>query len=46
MTPKAENLCCHCGKPFRSEMRWKIPLIIGLFILAVIISIFVELVWQ
>lgn len=43
MTPKAEPSCMHCGKTFHSEMWWKIPLIIGLFVLAVIVSFLLAL---
>jgi len=39
----AEPACCHCRQPFKSELRWKVPLIIGLFIAAIILSIVVQI---
>lgn len=44
MSPKAEAECCHCGAKFRSEMRWKIPLIIAIFVFAFILAIFIQLI--
>lgn len=43
LTPKAEGACMHCARPFHSEMWWKLPLIIGLFILAMIVSFLLAL---
>ena len=34
MTPKSELACVHCGQNAKSELRWKVPLIILLFLLA------------
>jgi predicted amidophosphoribosyltransferase len=31
MTPTAETVCCHCGARIRSELAWKIPLIVAIF---------------
>ncbi len=44
MTPTAEGACCRCGKSQHSEMWWKIPLIVALFIAAIILSIILALV--
>ena len=43
MVPSNEPRCWNCGTQFRSEMWWKIPLIILLFIIATIISIMIRL---
>lgn len=39
MVPISERACWNCGAGFKSDMRWKIPLIVFLFLLAFIISI-------
>jgi hypothetical protein len=44
MTPTAEPGCCHCGERRTSEMRWKVPLIIGIFLVAIVLSIVLRLV--
>lgn len=41
LTPSTEQTCWNCGATFTSEMRWKIPLIIGLFVLAFALSVFI-----
>jgi len=41
-TPKDEKACCHCGQTHKSDLRWKIPLIITLFVLAAVITILIE----
>ena len=43
MTPADEPVCSHCGAAFRSELRWKIPLIIALFVLAFIVAVALQL---
>jgi predicted amidophosphoribosyltransferase len=43
MTPKKEDYCCHCRKKFRSDLAWKIPIIILLFLLVLVISILVNM---
>ncbi len=43
MTPQAEPACSHCGKVIRSEMRWKIPVIILMFAAAIGASIAIQL---
>jgi len=43
-TPAAEPVCCHCRRPRRRELRWKIPLIIALFVLAVVVSVAARLI--
>lgn len=39
MAPSSERACWNCGAGFKSDLRWKIPLIIFLFLLAFVISI-------
>ena len=43
MTPKAEKACVHCGQNTKSELRWKIPVIILLFVLAFGIALVVAI---
>jgi hypothetical protein len=44
MVPSGESVCWNCGAGFRSDMWWKIPLIVFLFLLAFLISIVLALV--
>lgn len=44
MVPSGERFCWSCGAVYRSEMWWKIPLIVFLFLLAFVISILLALV--
>ena len=44
MVPSSERVCPKCGAAFRSDMSWKIPLIILLFLLAFVVSILLALV--
>jgi hypothetical protein len=44
MVPTGERACWNCGAAFKSDMRWKIPLIVLLFLLAFVISILLALV--
>jgi hypothetical protein len=44
MVPSSERACWNCGAGFRSDMRWKIPLIVFLFLLAFVISVLLALV--
>jgi hypothetical protein len=39
ITPSAEPACMSCGKHYTSDLAWKIPVIIVMFIVVVIISI-------
>jgi hypothetical protein len=39
LTPSNDPACWNCGATVTSEMRWKIPLIIGLFVLAFAVAI-------
>lgn len=43
-TPSAEPACCRCGERFKSELRWKVPLIIGIFLLAFLVSAAIHLI--
>ena len=38
MMPTSERACLHCGAAFKSDLQWKIPLIVLLFLLAFVIS--------
>jgi hypothetical protein len=44
MVPSSEPACPKCGAAFRSDLRWKIPLIVLLFLLAFVISVLLALV--
>jgi predicted nucleic acid-binding Zn ribbon protein len=44
VTPTAERACLNCGSVFKSDMRWKVPLIIFLFLLGIVLSVVVALV--
>jgi len=41
-TPKAEKVCCHCGQSQKSDLRWKLPLIIAMFVAAAILTVLLE----
>lgn len=36
LTPTAERACWNCGAAFKSDMRWKVPLI---FVLSVVLAL-------
>jgi len=38
-TPTAEKACMHCGGAAGSELAWKVPLIIVLFVVAIAIAV-------
>ncbi len=38
LTPTKEAACVHCRAVATSDLSWKIPLIIGLFVAAIILS--------
>jgi len=42
MTPLDEPQCSHCGTALRSELRWKIPVIVAMFVAAISVSAIVE----
>jgi hypothetical protein len=42
MTPLNEPACCHCGQAIRSELRWKVPVIILMFVVAIAVSVAVQ----
>jgi hypothetical protein len=44
VTPTAERICWNCGEVFKSDMRWKVPLIVAIFLLSFILSIALALV--
>ena len=43
MTPLNEPACSHCEQAIRSEMRWKVPVIILMFVTAIGVSLAVRL---
>jgi predicted amidophosphoribosyltransferase len=43
-TPTAEAACCHCGEGKSSDLAWKIPVIVAMFVLAFILSVVLALV--
>ena len=43
MVPSSERVCWNCGAGFTSDMWWKIPLIVFLFLLAFLVSIVLAL---
>lgn len=44
VTPTAEPACWNCGAVFKSDMRWKVTLIIAFFLLSFVLSVAVALV--
>src|SRR5262249_24203455 len=44
MVPSSESACWNCGTKFRSDLMWKIPLIVALFALAAVVSIVIGLI--
>jgi hypothetical protein len=44
VTPTAERACWGCGAAFKSDMRWKVPLIVFLFIASFLLSVAVAVV--
>jgi len=44
MTPLNEPTCSHCGQAIKSELRWKIPVIILMFVVAIGVSVAVRLI--
>lgn len=42
MIPLQEKSCSHCGANQSSEFAWKIPVIIAMFVVALIISVLVR----
>jgi predicted nucleic acid-binding Zn ribbon protein len=44
VTPTAEPACMGCGEVFKSDMRWKVPLIVALFLLSFVLSVALALV--
>jgi len=43
MSPLDEPECSHCGKLFRNELRWKVPVIIIMFVAAIAASVIVRI---
>jgi hypothetical protein len=44
VTPTAERACLSCGSVFKSDMRWKVPLIVALFLLSLVLGVGLALV--
>lgn len=42
-SPTGEANCCHCRRAFASEMAWKVPVIIAIFLVAIALSIALRL---
>lgn len=42
--PSDDRSCCHCGASQVSELAWKVPVIIGLFVVATIVSVVLAMV--
>lgn len=38
IVPNSETHCWHCGAPVRSELRWKLPVIILVFVIVMLIN--------
>ena len=43
MSPTAEPVCRNCGAKFKSDMAWKVPVIILLFALAIALGVILAL---
>jgi hypothetical protein len=43
MTPTLEPACCRCGRVARSDLWWKVPLIVVLFVVVIALSILLQL---
>jgi hypothetical protein len=43
LSPSSESACRNCGAGFKSDLRWKVPLIVFLFLLAFVLSIVVAM---
>jgi len=39
----AEKACCRCGAKQGSDLRWKVPLIIAIFVVAILVSTLLQL---
>lgn len=42
MTPEAEDQCSHCGAQQTSDLAWKVPVIILLFVAAFVLAFVVQ----
>ena len=45
-TPLDEPVCCHCGIALRSDLSWKVPLIVFLFLAATAVATIVHLLFR
>jgi len=45
-TPPREKRCSRCGVAIRSELRWKIPLIIAIFVVGFIAAAVIQVLSQ
>ena len=43
LTPSADPACCRCSAVHRSELRWKIPVIIAMFAAAILAGIAIQI---
>jgi hypothetical protein len=44
VSPTVGRACWNCGAVFKSDMRWKVPLIVALFLLSIALSVGLALV--
>lgn len=44
VSPSSEAACMHCKRAFGSEMSWKVPLIVLLFVAAIVISVALQMI--
>lgn len=42
-SPTSEPACCHCRQSFGSELAWKVPVIIAIFVAAIVLSVVVRM---
>ena len=42
LSPAAGAACEHCGAAFKSDLRWKVPVIILMFVAAIVLSIILQ----
>jgi hypothetical protein len=42
-SPMSEPSCCHCQRAFASELAWKVPVIIAIFVAAIVLSVAVQM---
>ncbi len=43
LTPSRQRECVHCHTVAKSDLRWKIPLIVAIFVVAFVLAILLQL---